>query len=153
MPSVTNVNFLPPCIGSGSRGWWVSTKTGAWYGGSSLHQPLRLSSRPAAGSEHVAAHDGGADALDDLVENPRVGVVRAPEHPLVQAVAALPDRVLEAPVRPGDVAVERGSEQPTEQAAHAGEQTLEQAEDADQQAADDGSQTAQHAHGAIAPAA
>jgi hypothetical protein len=30
IPSVTNVNVVPPCIVSGSRGWWVRTKTGAW---------------------------------------------------------------------------------------------------------------------------
>jgi hypothetical protein len=30
MPSVTKVKVVPPCIVSGSRGWWVSTTTGAW---------------------------------------------------------------------------------------------------------------------------
>ena len=44
IPSVTNVNVVSPCIGSGSRAWWVSTKTGVWYGGTSPHQPLHVSS-------------------------------------------------------------------------------------------------------------
>lgn len=29
MPSVTNVNVVPPCMDSGGRSWWVSTNTGA----------------------------------------------------------------------------------------------------------------------------
>jgi hypothetical protein len=37
MPSVTNVKVVPPCIVTGARGWCVSTKTGAWCGGSSLN--------------------------------------------------------------------------------------------------------------------
>ena len=32
MPSVTKVNVVPPDMGSGSRGEWVSTNTGPWYG-------------------------------------------------------------------------------------------------------------------------
>src|SRR5918996_986760 len=39
MPSVTKWKVVPPCISSDSRGWWVSTKTGTWYGGFSPHQP------------------------------------------------------------------------------------------------------------------
>ena len=30
IPSVTKLKVVPPCIGIGSRAWWVSTKTGAW---------------------------------------------------------------------------------------------------------------------------
>ena len=41
---MTKVNVVPPCIGTGSRSWWVSTNTGAWYGGSSPHQPVHVSS-------------------------------------------------------------------------------------------------------------
>ena len=33
-----------PSISIGSCGWWVSTKTGAWYGGSSPHQPRQSAS-------------------------------------------------------------------------------------------------------------
>ena len=47
MPSVTKWNVVPPCIAIGSRGWWVSTKTGWWYGGSSPHQPFQSESRHA----------------------------------------------------------------------------------------------------------
>src|SRR5215207_9871210 len=38
IPSVTNVNVVPPSFCTGSRGWWVSTNTGWWNGGSSPHQ-------------------------------------------------------------------------------------------------------------------
>ena len=38
-PSVTKWKVVPPAISTGSRGWWVSTNTGVWYGGSSPHQP------------------------------------------------------------------------------------------------------------------
>ncbi len=44
MPSVTKWNVVPPSIGIGARGRWVSTNTGWWYGGSSPHQPLHCSS-------------------------------------------------------------------------------------------------------------
>jgi hypothetical protein len=40
-PSVTKWNVVPPSMTSGSRGWWVSTKTGAWYGGSGPHHPCQ----------------------------------------------------------------------------------------------------------------
>ena len=40
---VTKWNVVPPSISTGSCGWWVSTKTGAWYGGSSPHQPRHIS--------------------------------------------------------------------------------------------------------------
>ena len=49
IPSVTKVKVVPPRIGSIGRGWWVRTKTGRWYGGSSPHQPFHSrsqSSRP-----------------------------------------------------------------------------------------------------------
>jgi hypothetical protein len=32
---------VPPSISKGSRGWWVSTKTGVWNGGLSPHQPFQ----------------------------------------------------------------------------------------------------------------
>ena len=38
MPSVTNVNVVPPCLVTVSLGWWVRTNTGMWKGGSSPHQ-------------------------------------------------------------------------------------------------------------------
>ena len=39
MPSVTKWNVVPPSIGMGSCGKWVSTNTGPWYGGFGPHQP------------------------------------------------------------------------------------------------------------------
>ena len=33
--------MVPPAISTGGRGWWVSTKTGWWYGGSAPHQPVQ----------------------------------------------------------------------------------------------------------------
>ena len=44
MPSVTKWKTVPPSIVIGSRGWWLSTKMGTWYGGSSPHQPFHASS-------------------------------------------------------------------------------------------------------------
>lgn len=38
-PSVTKWKTVPLAIPIGSRGWWVSTNTGARYGGSRPHQP------------------------------------------------------------------------------------------------------------------
>src|SRR4051812_47552591 len=40
-PSVTKWKVVPPSMVSGSRAWCVSTNTGAWYGGSSPHQPFQ----------------------------------------------------------------------------------------------------------------
>src|SRR5205823_2919109 len=80
--------------------------------------PPRLVPRPVATAEHLAAHDVGAGASADLVDDLRVGValtalfavLTAPavghEDPLVQAHPALADGVLEALVGPGDEAVE-----------------------------------------------
>src|SRR4029453_17141660 len=41
MPSVTKKNVVPPCIGSGSRAKWVSTKTGWGNGGCSPTNPSK----------------------------------------------------------------------------------------------------------------
>ena len=46
IPSVTKWKVVPPSISSGSRSWWVRTKTGAWKGGSSPHQPFQAGPRP-----------------------------------------------------------------------------------------------------------
>ena len=43
MPSSTKWNVVPPCIVMDGRGWWVSTNTGWWKGGSSPHQPVHRS--------------------------------------------------------------------------------------------------------------
>ena len=40
-PPVTKWNVVPPAISTGSRSKWVSTNTGAWYGGSGPHQPTQ----------------------------------------------------------------------------------------------------------------
>ena len=41
IPSVTNTKGCRPAsLNRGSRGWWVSTNTGVWNGGSSPHQPF-----------------------------------------------------------------------------------------------------------------
>src|SRR5260221_8456109 len=42
MPSVTKLKVVPPSIGIGSRGGWVSTNTGWWYGGGGGPPPLPL---------------------------------------------------------------------------------------------------------------
>ena len=43
IPSVTKVNVVSESV-SGSRSWWVRTKTGMWNGGSSPHHPRQGSS-------------------------------------------------------------------------------------------------------------
>src|SRR2546428_1276564 len=74
---------------------------------------------PLTAAKHLAAHDVGADILDDVVENLGVDGARAAgfpvllppaggfEHPLVQAHPAFADRVLEALVGTGNEAIER----------------------------------------------
>ena len=49
IPSVTKWKVVPPSISSGSRSWWVRTKTGTWKGGSSPHQPRQGSSPQGPG--------------------------------------------------------------------------------------------------------
>ena len=49
IPSVTKWKVVPPSISSGSRSWWVRTKTGVWKGGSSPHQPSQGSSPQGPG--------------------------------------------------------------------------------------------------------
>ena len=76
--------------------------------------------RPRAAAEHLAAHHDGADAARDLRDDLVVGAVGVaalhavslapalePDDPFVQPLAALAERVLEARVGPGDVAVQR----------------------------------------------
>src|SRR5712692_11280128 len=81
--------------------------------------PPHLRPWAVATAKHLAAHDVGADILDDFIEHLRVGVagaaglpvLLAPAHrieqPLVQAHPADADRVVEALVGPRDEAVER----------------------------------------------
>src|SRR6266568_9248975 len=74
--------------------------------------------RAVAAPEHLAANDVGADIREETADNCRVFCVGAAfltmllpparrlEHPLVQAHAAFPDRVLQALVWPSDETVE-----------------------------------------------
>lgn len=41
---VDEVDVVPPSISIGGRGWWVSTNTGVWKGGSGPHQPFHSGS-------------------------------------------------------------------------------------------------------------
>ena len=109
-PSVTKWNVVPPSISIGSCAWWVRTKTGAWYGGSSPHQP-RQSPVPLAAdrAEHVAPHDVGArgrSSSSRASRRRRPGLVGV-EVPLVQLHAADAERVVTALIGAGDEAVER----------------------------------------------
>jgi len=79
IPSVTKVKVVPPSISRGSRGWWVSTKTGVWKGGLSPHQPFQggsslLAPRAGPAPEHVPAHHGRADVRLRLLDHGRAGV-------------------------------------------------------------------------------
>src|SRR4051794_34427932 len=89
IPSVTKWYVVPPAIGCGSRAWWVSTKTGAWNGGSSPHQPFHgRSHAPRTGPQHVAPHDERGRRGHPVDLGPVL--VGGLEHPRVQlAVAAV----------------------------------------------------------------
>ena len=43
----------PPCIVSGSRGWWVSTNAGGMVGRVLTHQPRQLGSQPVLGPDRT----------------------------------------------------------------------------------------------------
>ena len=53
MPSVTKWNVVPPSISSGSRSRCARTKTGAWYGGSSPHQPRQSRSHSPRSGQNM----------------------------------------------------------------------------------------------------
>ena len=95
-----------------ARSTWVSTNTGAWYGGSGPHHPTQSGSHaPRPGTEHVAPHDEGAGRGDrGELGAVLVGVV---EHPRVEGVPglhAVAERLIEGLVGPGGVPVERDRE-------------------------------------------
>ena len=89
IPSVTKWKVVPPSIGTGSRGWWVSTNTGRWYGGSSPHQPRQSRShsprtgpnmlRPMMYAFAARIASSSARCFVAVIEHPRVqdGVIRS----------------------------------------------------------------------------
>ena len=103
MPSVTKWKVVPPAIATGSRGWWVSTKTSWWKGGSSPHQPAQ--------SDVPQSSRTGPNMLRPMMVAPmpvlargRGSAGRRPwplrrEDPLVQQLPADPERILLALVR------------------------------------------------------
>ena len=106
-PSVTKWNVVPPSSSIGSRAWWVRTKTGAWYGGSSPPAAPVLVPGAADRAEHVAAHDVGAARRISQVgpsHRPRPSSRQVPGVDLQPADA---EWVLAALARPGGEAVER----------------------------------------------
>ena len=133
IPSVTKWNVVPPCIVIGGRAWCVRTKTGWWNGGSSPHQPrpgvvarsphgprigpnmLRpmivapMPTNPAAtksSSTPVSPTSSPPSSPAPIISLSGTGL----EHPLVQAGAAGTERVGEALVGAGAVAVDRDRE-------------------------------------------
>ena len=122
IPSVTNVNVVPPCMVSGSRAWCVSTNTGWWKGGSSPHQPSAFGSSSHGPAPPLnirrpitVAPVLRSDLLDDLGVGVRlatgspVGLAPAGgrEGPFVERLAARARAVVERLVRSRDEAVER----------------------------------------------
>ena len=122
MPSVTNVNVVPPSIASGARAWWVSTNTGWWNGGLAPHQPFHgfvASQGPGWPPNMLRPMIVAPDVRERLLDDGRAlvhlaalqALQRAPgrqrEHPLVQAHAAHAERILHALVGAGDETVER----------------------------------------------
>ena len=117
---MTKVKVVSESV-SGSRSWWVSTKTGMWNGGSSPHQPCQGSSPHGPGpppnlprpmiSAPTFASASSTTAVLAFTSPPSLpwGSRHAlsANDPLVQALAALAERLLLALVRPGDVAVRR----------------------------------------------
>ena len=123
MPSVTNVNYVPPFFVTVSRAWLVSTNTGTRKGGSFPHHPSALGSSSHGPSPPlnmrlpVTKGPGRVEMfLDDICVGAeltaRKPVALAPgqqaDGPFVQPLATLSQRSLEARIRPGDEAVERG---------------------------------------------
>ena len=108
-PPVTKWNVVPPAISSGSRSTWVSTNTGARYGGSGPHQPTQSRShapRPGLNMLRPMMNAPAARIASSSVAV-LVGVV---EHPGVERVStshAVAERLVEGLVRPGRVSVER----------------------------------------------
>ncbi len=113
---------MPPSSSSGSRSWWVRTKTGVWKGGllAPPAAPGILAPGPGPTAEHVAPHDRGTDVLqrplrparcwDSPRHRPYPCAPRQAcelDHPLVQLLAAFAERVLLALVGAGDVTVRR----------------------------------------------
>src|SRR5919107_131531 len=85
---VTKWKVVPPSISTGSCGKWVSTKTGAWYGGVSP-PPL-----PPIGGVHVATHHVGAARREDpRGHRPVDVVVGLAEVPQVQVLAENAERL------------------------------------------------------------
>ena len=88
IPSVTKWKVVPPSIGTGSRGWWVRTNTGRWYGGSSPHHPRQSRShsprtgpnmlRPMMYAFAARIASSSARCFVAVIEHPRVqhGVIR-----------------------------------------------------------------------------
>ncbi len=129
MPSVTKWKVVPPSISIGARAWWVSTKTGTWYGGFVAPPafPALVGPRPAHRAEHVAAEDPGADVREAAAAKsssmPVVPPARLPNtcwkvrvgrNQSCSASPPTPSGLLETLVGAGAVAVERDRE-----AAHA----------------------------------
>ena len=76
-PSVTKWNVVAPTPRRRHAAWYVSTKTGTPYGGSSPHHPVQSRSHsPRTGAEHVPAHHVRADTALPLVHDPPVLTLR-----------------------------------------------------------------------------
>ena len=96
MPSVTNVNVVPPCFVTGSRAWWVRTNTGRVEGRVVAPPAVRVRvvlPRARAAAEHPPAHQIAPVLATDSSMTLGVGVRLAALH----AVALAPAR---EPVRP-----------------------------------------------------
>jgi hypothetical protein len=99
-PSVSKLYVVPPFLGSGSRRSWVITNTGIPKGGGSPHWPtpsskfcLPIKIAPVA-SWSSSTTSASARGL-------------AVEHPLVESLAVVSERVSDGHVRAGDEAIKR----------------------------------------------
>src|SRR5215204_4835994 len=104
------MEVVPPRLVTGSRGRWVTTKTGMPNGGSSPHGSSPKSNRPAQQQRPGAAGELAEDVGVGVARLAAFAEVSHPGHPLVQPFAAVAHGLSGTGVGSGDEAVERHGE-------------------------------------------
>jgi hypothetical protein len=117
MPSVMNLKVVPPCIASGSPGWWVSTNTGRGRAGP---RPTSPASWDPSGRGPVRRCCGPSRTRRRTRPGrPRPGSRRGVEHPGVQPVHwSVAERLVRCLARTGEVAAGRDRDVAVDLAGH-----------------------------------